>query len=169
MTEEELLKSRWSYIARCARKYMVETHTDQCLFDDVFQEAAIAYLLWHRKAEKLNDPDFWHYGATAIRYHLLKKLVDKHGVGVTYDNMKKLPHPTRLSLDDSIQMISDTDFDIVYLHDWISSLPPEYFEIAKARYITGGKPRNLKISRATYFRRLKSIRKSYDDYFNEAG
>lgn len=166
--EEKLIRDNINFIRHCAWSYITETGLDRSWFDDVVQEASIAYLLWRRKlAAGMLGENGWKYASVSIRYHLMNKFVDRHGVGVTYRSLRVAPPPPIENyglVREDVPSASDTE-RAAYLKDWFASLSAEDQDIVRTHIITGRRSKRFGKSPSTYNYHLKKIRRSYDEYF----
>lgn len=167
MEEERLIRENEDFIRSCAWKYMNETQMSPSSFDDVYQEAALAYLNLYRRIESgALPPGSERYARAVIRYALLKKFVDRHGMGVRFSNVRGHRAPrVNYRPENPAYVDDDADFASVYIRDWISSLPDEDREIVTSKISTGKPPETWRKSNTAYRYRIHRIRRSFDDYF----
>lgn len=164
--EDKVVRDNLGFIRNCAWEFITESRIKPSDCDDVFQEAALAYLLWHRKARNGElGKDGWKYAKTAIRYHLLSRFVDRHGIGVHWQAIRtnKIPEVILTDEPDTDEvMFDDTN---IYFRDWLSMLSDEDREIVISRMATGHRSPTYHKSASTYSAHLRKIRTSFDDYF----
>ena len=175
MSEDEMVRANYPYICKCAmaflekagRKYMY-------LYEDVCQEAAIAYIERARyvEAHPGTDPCY----ATVIYRHLLHAFQDIFGVCRTKYTTQKIivlnsedPH----YLDGKL-VSYDADYVIPNLdaQRWMQSLSKDDITILE-KLMNGEKPgaiaKAMHIHRNTMTYRRNAIRRSFMEYFKEAG
>lgn len=164
--EDKVIRDNIGFVRNCAWEFITESRIKPSDYDDVFQEATIGYLLWHRKARNGElGKDGWKYAKTSIKYHLLQRFVDRHGMGVHWQAVrsKKIPEVVLTDepdIDDV--MFDDTD---IYFRDWLSMLSEEDRDIVISRMETGRRSKSYRKSPTTYSAHLRKIRRSFDDYF----
>lgn len=160
MTEEELIEKNWNFIYLCAWKFIREVSLPASARDDAFQEARIAYLMWHRKMVNgdfiTSDGNGEWLAANYIRFHLFKK--------IQRERIRTIAKAKR----GIVQTQQPRSFDDVYVSDWIDHLPDDQKRIV-THLLKTGKPNVQGLSLAGYYRRKKKIRESFDKYFMEAG
>lgn len=182
MTEEEkLVRENAQIIRYCALDFMRERHMPYTLYyDDVFQEAAIGFIKWHRKLESgayHYMTDAHKYIRTSIRYHLYKHFIHQRGI---HRNPKKECNIMVEEMpDDNFGEIGATPYnvedDMVFAMDvarWVSTLTPND-RLAVQMMLRGYKPgdieSHLNTKPSQYQWQKRRIGKSYRAYFGEAG
>lgn len=173
MSEQEALTNSLNFIRYQAWKFIGEQQMvpKNYYFDDVFQEACIAWLTWYRKCQ--NGESNNSFAASFIRYHLLKRFYSRNGFTVDWrtaaelkEKNESLPYtvaetetaPTDPALD---------DMTAVYVRDFLRKLTDLDRTIA-VMMMNDEKPGEImeavNIPRSTLQYRRKVIRKCYDDY-----
>ena len=187
MTEESIIRDNSNFIRMCALRFIRERGLAPVsyYYEDVFQEACIAYLNWYRKSEN-GKPEWKKFAASAIRFHLLKRYINPFGFAVTgYAVDKRRPKPEiRVGLVDTPYMcileerghgFTEDDEDMAYKLDfdkWIESLNPQDREIVILLckgYKPGEVMKKFGMERRDYSYRKNKIRKNYDKFFKEVG
>lgn len=171
--ENEVIKDNIGFIQRCAKNFITEIGLLPKDYDDVFQEAAIAYLIWFRKLrDGLLPENGRNFASSSIYYHLMGKFVDRDGVGVTFRRLRQSGAPSVIYVEDPGDTVfsedSDSEFG-VYYRDWLSHLDRIDREIVVSRIRYGGRRGSHKIRPTTYSRHLSKIKRAYDEYFRNAG
>lgn len=182
MTEEEkLVRDNAQTIRYCALDFMRERHMPYAVYyDDVFQEAAIGFLKWHRKLESgafSSVTDAHRFLRTSVRYHLYKHFI--HQRGIHRNPKKECNIKIEETVDDSFGEIGATSYnvedDIVLTMDiarWVSTLTPND-RLAVQMMLRGYKPGDIESRLHTkpsqYQWQKRRIGKSYRAYFGEAG
>ena len=175
MSEDEMVRANYPYIRKCAmaflekagRKYMY-------LYEDVCQEAAIAYIERARyvEAHPGTDPCY----ATVIYRHLFHAFQDIFGVHRTRYTTRKIivfhsedPHYL------NGEMVSYDADDVIPNLDaqrWMQSLSKDDITLLE-KLMNGERPgaiaKAMNIHRNTMTNRRNALRRSFMEYFKEAG
>lgn len=182
MTEESIIRNNTSFIRMCALNFIRERGLAPVsyYYEDVFQEACIAYLNWYRKSNNGN-PDWKKFAASAIRFHLLRRYINPFGFATTkYAVYHRRPKPeikVGVSVVDELEFMSrnDKSEDMEYRIDfdrWLESLDSPDREIV-VLLCKGYKPgeviEKLGLCRDSYRYRKNKIHKNYNKFFKEVG
>lgn len=194
MTEEEFLKSNHEYIRTLSFIFMRRAGLTPASFwfPDVFQEASMALLLWHRKAQERGcSPEMEHnFAHVVVHRALFGAFIDRDGIGVHSHNLhnvqrcrgyervrKSASEPHSVTTDDgsgvSLILGDSSSLRSVYARDWLDSLsePDRKLVLLLAKgYKRPDILDALGISSTHFYTRRKNLRKTYDEYCSpEAG
>lgn len=153
------LSDNMNYIRSCAWSFIREYHLNpRVYFDDVMQEATIAWVVWRRKLDSEDCPKDWEkFARTAIRYHLQKHY---------YELIGWKPEQTEYT---PIEPIIDNIEEIVFIRDWLATLPPDERKLVSLLYSGNKHLARMSMSHGAYYRKRRHIQQSYRDYFGDAG
>lgn len=178
MTEERLIQENIGFIRACARDFLRCRGLSMSEFyEDAEQEAAIGYLIWHRKLIAGEFPEGGeHFARRIIFWRLHRAFHDAFGVGVSEYAIQEMtakglrpgdvvrPRHTMLTYLER-EAAKSTDFSGVYVSEFISEQKPIDQEIIRMgldgeKDIAG----KLGMSRSTLHHHRKMLRDRYHRY-----
>ena len=189
--EDEFIQENRNFIEMHAKIFLRRSglKPPSYWYDDVLQETATAFLLWHRKAQERGvSPEMECAAAPTIIHRALSHaFVDRDGIGVTRRTIShrcaevaeaKERRQTRkdscresgVRIDRQPDIVtlftSSEDFGSVYIRDWLDALSPSDRELVMLLvkgYGHGDILSLLGITSRNYYTRRNRIRKEYDE------